>query len=52
VFVGRLFEADPFITLSAFAITACNWVFFPGMALLLGAWPFLGARRMPEPECC
>jgi hypothetical protein len=52
VFVARLFEADPFITLSAFAITACNWVLFPGLALLAGAWPFLGARPMSEPESC
>jgi hypothetical protein len=52
VLVARLFEADPFITLSAFAITACNWVLFPGAALLLGALPFLGAPPMSEPEGC
>jgi len=50
VFVARLFEADPFITLSAFAITACNWVLLPGVALLLGALPFLGAPPVSGPE--
>ena len=52
VFVARFFEADPFITLSAFAITACNWVLVPGVALVLGALPFLGARPPAEPEGC
>ena len=52
VLVARLFEADPFITLSAFAIAACNWVLVPGVALLLGALPFLGAPPISAPEGC
>ncbi len=52
VFVARLFETDPFITLSAFAIAACNWVLVPGVALVLGALPFLGAQPTSEPEGC
>jgi hypothetical protein len=50
VFVARFSEADPFITWSAFAISACNWVLVPGVALVLGALPFLGARPPAEPE--
>jgi hypothetical protein len=52
VLVARLFEADPFIPLSAFAIAAGNWVLVPGVALLLGALPFLGARPISGPEGC
>ena len=52
VFVARLSEADPFMTLSAFAIAACNWVLVPGVALALGALPFLGTPPTAEPEGC
>jgi hypothetical protein len=52
VFVARLSEADPFISLSAFAIAACNWVLVPGIALVLGALPFLGERPTSEAEGC
>jgi hypothetical protein len=52
VFVARLSGADPFISLSAFAIAACNWVLVPGVALVLGALPFLGAQPTSEPEGC
>jgi hypothetical protein len=52
VLVARLFERDPFISWSAFAIAACNWVLVPGVALLLGALPFLGARPISGPEGC
>ncbi len=52
VFVARLSEADPFISWSAFAIAAGNWVLVPGVALVLGALPFLGAQPTSEPEGC
>jgi hypothetical protein len=52
VFVARLSEADPFISLPAFAIAACNWVLVPGVALVLGALPFLGEQPASEPEGC
>jgi hypothetical protein len=59
VFVARLFEADPFIALSAFAITACNWVLFPGVALaarylaVFGRTADAGTRRLVTeiPSC-
>jgi hypothetical protein len=50
--VARLSEADPFISLSVFAIAACNWVLVPGLALLIGAVPFLGEPPTSEPEGC
>jgi hypothetical protein len=40
------------MTLSAFAIAACNWVLVPGVALVLGALPFLDAQPTAEPEGC
>jgi hypothetical protein len=52
VFVARLSEAGPFISLSAFAIAASNWVLVPDVALVLGALPFLGERPTSEPEGC